>query len=59
MVKRRAGPEDAHLLVHLLVGDAVVVGDAAPRSDAQFLENFARLVEREILPPAQPSRQIA
>ena len=59
MIERGTRPEDAHLLVDLLVGDAVVIGDAAARGLAQFLEDLARFVEREVLAAAQAARQIA
>jgi hypothetical protein len=43
----RAGPEDAHLPVDLLVGDARVVGDAAAGGFPQLLEDVARTRVRE------------
>ena len=42
MIERRARPEDAHLAIDALPGDAGVVGDAALRGDAQLLEDLAR-----------------
>ncbi len=40
-------PEDAVVLFDLLPGDAVVIGVAAARSDAQFVEDFAWRIEIE------------
>ena len=52
-----ARPEDAHLLLDLLVGDAGVIGDAALAGDAQLFEDLARAVEREAVRPARaPAR---
>src|SRR5437868_15171008 len=43
MVECWAGPEEAVLGVDPLVGDAEVVGGAAPAGRAQFLEDLPRL----------------
>ena len=40
MIEAGTRPEDAHVVLDLLVGDAVVVGGAALRRDAQLVENF-------------------
>ena len=58
VIERGAGPKNAHLLIHSLVGDAVVVGYTAPRSDSQFFENVGGILEWEVLPAAQPVRQL-
>src|SRR5258708_2995942 len=39
MILRRAGPEDAVVLLYLFPRDAVVIGVAATRSDAHFIED--------------------
>src|SRR5450432_2652095 len=58
MLKRGARPEDAHLLVNLLICDSVVIGDTAARREAQFLEDFSWLAKREILATAQAACQV-
>ena len=59
MVQRGAGPEDALLAVDPLVGDAVVVGDAAAGREPQLFENLAGLAEVEELAAAQAAREVA
>ena len=49
VVERRARPEDALLTVDAVVGDAVVVGDAAAGSEPQLFEDLAGLAEVEEL----------
>ena len=45
-------------LIHSLVGNAVVVGHAAARSDSQLLENVSGILEWKELPATEPVRQI-
>src|SRR5262249_47294579 len=52
-VVRRARPEDALLLLDLLVRDARVVRDPAFRRLPQLLEDLARALEREPALPAE------
>ena len=59
MIQRGAWPEDAHLTVDFLVGDAIVVRVPPARGFAQFVEDLARLAKREILLFAQSARQVA
>src|SRR5581483_12442464 len=54
----RAGPEDAALSVDLLPGDAVVVGHAALRGDAQLLPDVAARAVREELATAEAPGQL-
>src|ERR1700690_2779799 len=58
MVERRAGPKNTHLLVHSLVGDAVVVGYTAPRGHPQLFENIRGILEWKVLAAPQPVCQI-
>src|SRR6185437_12855877 len=55
----RARPEDAVLLLDLLVADTVVVGLAPSGGDAQFVEDLAGRLIGEELPSAQALRQVA
>src|SRR5262245_4230888 len=59
MIQRRARPEDAHLAIDAFVRDAVVVGDAAARGLAQFLEDLARMLKRKQRSLAQSPRDVA
>src|SRR5581483_5426950 len=58
VIKGWARPENPHLFVHSLVGDAVVVGHAATRGDSKFLENVGGVLEGEILTAPQAVRQL-
>src|SRR5208282_5153205 len=58
VVERRTRPEDSHLLVHPLVGDAVVVRDSAARGDSQLLQNVACVLEWKVRPTAEPVSQL-
>src|SRR5579864_4997102 len=57
VIERRAGPKNAHLLIHSLVGDAVVIRYTTPRRHPQFLENVGGILEWEVLPASQPVSQ--
>jgi len=59
MIERGARPEDAHLPVDFLVGDSVIIGDAALRRLPQFLENLARFLKRKILAASEAACQVA
>src|SRR5262245_53768200 len=56
---RRTRPEDAHLALDLLVGDAGVVGRAASRKHAELGEDLLRRVEGEVPAVAEPFGQRA
>src|SRR5690606_35568429 len=47
VIGRRAGPEDALLLLDLLVRDPCIVDHASRRTAPQFVEDLARRAERE------------
>src|SRR5579859_2263925 len=53
MLRRRAGPKHAVLLLDLLIGDAGVIGDATLGGQAQLIENLAWVVEGEASLTAQ------
>src|SRR6185369_2357259 len=53
-----AGPEDAHLLLDLFVGNARVVSDTALAGDAQLVEDLARALEREATRTTERVREI-
>src|SRR6266496_2248358 len=58
MVERWAGPEDTHLFIHSLVGDAVVVRHTASRGDSQLLENVGRILKWKELSATEPMCQV-
>src|SRR2546426_644764 len=55
----RAGPEDTHLPLDLLVGDAGVVGHAAARHPGEFGEDVGGRMEVEQMALAEPAGQVA
>ena len=55
----RAGPEDAHLPLDLLVGDAGVVGHAAARHPGELGEDVGGRVEVELMALSEPAGQVA
>src|ERR1051326_8933371 len=59
MVERGTGPENALLIIDLFVGNAVIVRQSSTRSEAQFIENLARLAKRKELAPSETPRQFA
>ena len=56
MIEAGARPEDAHVVLDLLVSDAEVIGGAAFGSDAQLVENLLDEVQGEMFLRPQPLR---
>ena len=56
MIFSRARPEDAVVRFDLFPGNAVVIGIATSRRDAQLIENLARRIEVEIFLAPEAAR---
>src|SRR5215475_14373528 len=59
VVERRARPEHAHILVDLVVCDAVILGVTAAGSFTKLIINLARVLVRKESFLAQPFCQLA